>query len=244
MFEKLIDLIKQALKKMLGYDNVKSTLAGDVYGVSEEMSKSISLWEQMYKNNAPWIDTNKGVYSLNLASEICSEVARMIMIEAKSEISQPGVSVEDVDDSKQDDTKLTRASFLNKTYHSHLLKHLRHELEKGIATGGMIIKPYVVGEKIFYDFSIQGEFVPIKFNDDGIITDIAFLTQFIDGKKKYTKVERHIFDEDQRTSTIINKAYVADINENEEDDRLGVEIPLSNVERWKDISENLLLSKV
>lgn len=68
------------------------------------------------------------------------------------------------------------AGYLNKTYQTRLVKNLPVALEKALALGGMIIKPYINNGQMYLDFNYQGDFYPIAFGDDGLTilsTDIV-----------------------------------------------------------------------
>ena len=55
MIKHLIELIKQALNKMIGNPKQDNSIDSSV---SETMIKAISLWKKMYKNKAPWVNEN------------------------------------------------------------------------------------------------------------------------------------------------------------------------------------------
>lgn len=67
--------------------------------VSSKMENAITLWDSMYKNEAPWLheptyDNPVRVVSLGIPSMIASEKARMALIELESEITAPTKEVE------------------------------------------------------------------------------------------------------------------------------------------------------
>lgn len=240
MFSKLLDLIKQALQKMLSIVD-KNNVTDASLCVSDKMKNALELWEKMYRDESPWLSDSNGIYSLGVAPEICSELARSVMLEMSSKIVEDGQSLEyatdddNITDTEGEDKPDTRAGFLDSVYQKGVINVLREKLEHGMATGGMIIKPYHSNGHIYFDFNSQGEFVPLAFSDDGIITDIAFVDSFVYNNKKYTKVERHIFDSQERMVTVVNKAFVS---ENLDDfSELGREVQLSKIDRWAGISE-------
>ena len=53
--------------------------------LTSQMAVNISLWSRMFENESPWL--NKNVKSCNLAAAIASEIARLVTLESKSEIS-------------------------------------------------------------------------------------------------------------------------------------------------------------
>ena len=54
--------------------------------MTSEMARRIELWTAMYEDNAPWVDRKK-VKSAQLPAAIASEVARLVTLEMKSEIT-------------------------------------------------------------------------------------------------------------------------------------------------------------
>lgn len=235
MFSKLLKLIKQALQKMLDVVD-KNKITDSSLCVSGKMENALELWGKMYIDSPPWESESSGIYSMGIPAEICSELARSVTLELDTRIVEKGKEYEEESDSVSEEEDMsTRAGYLNEVYQKGIVSVLREKLEYGMATGGLIIKPYHSNGRIYFDFNAQGEFVPLQFSDDGIITDIAFLDSFIDGDKKYTKVERHIFDQDEKKVTVINKAFVSQNVDDMAD--LGREIPLSKIERWSGISE-------
>lgn len=244
MFKRLIELIKQAVRKMVQIQNIGEIADKDVHTISEDMMNAIELWEQMYKDKSPWLSDTNGVYSLGIAPMLTSSIATNILNEFKSEIIEPGQDLKEVDESKIDEIT-SRATFLNETYHRNLLTTLCDNLEHALALGGMVIKPYISNNKVYYNYCMQGEFVPLSFTDDGLIDDIAFYDDFIDGSKRYRRVERHIFNENEKLYTVYNTAYVADINDiREKGIELGNEIELSKIPRWAGIEPETIIQDV
>ena len=237
MIRKLLNLIYEAIGKMMGYKSIVKEFDIDDSSVSEEMSDALDLWKSMYKDESPWLDDTKGIYSLGLAKQICQSVQQQALSEMETSITEPGVE-EETDEDKNNIID-TRAKFLNSVYQKRLIKKLPNAFEKALALGGMIIKPYMSNGQLYLDFNYQGEFYPISFDDDGNITDIAFFDQFTSGKYIYTKVERQTFSQEKRMVVVENKAFKAQIKDSTDDteQELGKEIKLSSVERWSGISE-------
>lgn len=236
MFQKLIELIKQALRSMVGYKSI-AQVTENFDTISDDMQRSMDLWRDMYLNKAPWLDEVKGVYSLNLAAMICSSLSRQITLEMGCTVTAPN---------QEESSNITRAYYLNSIVQNKIVKVMREQLEHGLATGGMIIKPYVSNDTIYLDYSYQGQFVPLAFDDDGNILDIAFKDTTTRNGKKFTKVERHIFDSQAKTVTVINKAYCAKYDPDNADNEieLGLEIPLGIVNAWAQLSPEVLIQNV
>ena len=243
MFKRIVELIKEALRHFVAYDSVIDTVTTpSVFVVSKEMEHAIDLWKDMYRDEAPWLDDVKGVYSLGIPKQVCQSLAMQVLAEMDVSVVAPGdCTTCDNEAVEMGKESKTMASVLNALMRRSLLPKLPDVVEKGMALGGVVIKPYYTGQGIFFDFSYQGEFVPISFDDDGNIIDIAFLDQFIENDKVFTKVERQTFDAVAHTVTVQNKAFVTKDTQATDDSieryQLGTEIPLSSIARWAGISE-------
>lgn len=237
MIKKLLNLIFEALAKMIGYKSITDAFDIDDNIVSSDMSNAFDLWKDMYKDEPPWQDELKGIFSIGLPKLICQTMQQQVLSEIETSITEPGAE----DDTTEDiaDILDTRAKFLNNIYQKRLISNLPNALEKALAFGGMIIKPYMSNEQIYLDFNYQGEFYPIAFDDDGNIIDIAFFDQFTSGKYIYTKIERQTFSQMKKIVVIENKAFKAQIRSEDDDmeQELGNEISLSSIERWSGIAE-------
>ena len=243
MFKKIVELIKEALRHFVAYDGVVDTVSSSsVFVVSQEMEHAIDLWKDMYQDNSPWLNEKKGVFSLGIAKQVCQSLAMQVLAEMDASIVEPGDCSECANEKAKDGVIENRAGFLSTLANRSLYPKLPDVVEKGMALGGVVIKPYYTGQGIFFDFSYQGEFVPLSFDDDGNIIDVAFLDQFIENDKVFTKVERQTFDAVKRTVTVQNKAFVTkNIVETSDGStqklQLGTEIPLSSIPRWSGIAD-------
>ncbi|MEG0165898.1 hypothetical protein, partial [Anaerorhabdus sp.] len=102
---------------------LKSKANGFVNSVlSDKMASQIELWTKLYEDNAPWIKGN--VQSANLPASIASELARLVTLELKTEV-----------------TGSTRANAINGIY-KKVISNLRVDTEYACAKGGLIFKPY------------------------------------------------------------------------------------------------------
>ena len=163
MFRRLLDLIKQALRKMGAYKDISETVENvNVYTVSDAMTDSLDTWKSVYKDKSKWLSDEEGVYSLGLGKQICEAMQIQVLAEMESSVSTPG-DIENDDDPEMNTN--TRAGYLNNVYNKHLIDKLPSNLEKGMALGGMVIKPYVDKNTIYFDFTYQGDFYPITFDD-------------------------------------------------------------------------------
>ena len=173
-FGAILNKIKEVIRKMIGAKTIESTL-NVTPAISSEMEVAINLWGKMYKGQAPWLhepddDDPTRIVSLGLPALIASEKARTALLEFNSEITTPTKEVEvknpDYTEPKEDifgniipsmqpetiteDRPIgstERAEYLNSQYEK-LKAQLRRQLEYGIAKGGLVIKPYVVLNKV------------------------------------------------------------------------------------------------
>ena len=245
MIKKLLKIIQEALNKLFAKKDIKEALNINSDMISDTLINAIEKWRMMYKDESPWLDEEKGVYSLGLAKQICREIQQQVLSEIDTRIVEPGTE-DDVEEDKNTGINNTRATYLNEIYTRRLLDKLPEIVEKALALGGLIIKPYFSNNQIYFDYCYQGEFYPIEFDDDGNIIDIAFYDSFTSGGYVYTKIERQKFDYTTNMITVINKAYKA--KQKSKDDKteqdLGNEIPLTDVPQWASLEEEVTINNV
>lgn len=255
--------------------------------MSSQMEHAIELWTDMYKGEAYWLKEPTDydpvrIVSLGLPSLIASEKARTALLEFKSEITTPTKEVEKKNPKYKDPepdefgniipsmepktivedkpvTSTDRAEYLNEQYEK-LKKQLRKQIEYGIAKGGLVIKPYLVANKIDktdkqknakadwqmeFDFIQADSFYPLAFDASGQITEAAFIQTQIEKDVIYRRLEYHRWK--NNSITIINKAFKASTNQNQGDVSgldLGHEIPLSTVSAWKDLKDKVEIKNI
>lgn len=204
--------------------------------LSTDMVNALDLWYRLYLNQASWLGGDANVRSLNLPAFISSEVARQIVLEMKWNITGKGKDGATQDDNG-DDVMNPRAEYLKKEFEK-LIAILRMKLEQGCAAGGMVVKPYpnVEDEHIYFDWAMDWGVYPLAFDDDGNISDVIFPDVFRDGKIIYTRLERHTVK--GQDVEITQRAFKSTM-----DDNLGVEISLTDVERWKTLQEKATVKK-
>lgn len=185
--------------------------------MTSEMARRIELWTAMYENKAPWLDREK-VKSAQIPAAIASEVARLVTLEMKSEI-----------------TGSTAAEYLNDQYQEKVLSGMRRYVEYGCAKGGLILKPYVTKTGLTVQYVQADCFFPLSFDDSGRIQQCVFTEQFRKGKKIYTRLEVHELQGEQ--IRITNRAFVAT-----NDYSLGSEINVNSVERWSELEPEMILA--
>lgn len=206
-YSKMLTMIQQVLNK--GSD-VKIDFA-----LTSKMANQIELWSRLYENKAPWL--SETVQSAELPAAIASEVARMVTLELKSEISGSA-----------------RATYISETY-KKILSSLRLQVEYGCAKGGLIFKPYVTSKGIAIQYVQADSFFPIDFDGSGNMTKCVFLEQFRKGDKVYSRLEIH--DLSNEVLTIQNRAFLAT-----NDYSLGSEISVGMIERWSELTPEAKLT--
>ena len=133
----IIDFLKRVIRT-IRKDDLKKILNTDI-AISDKMNYAIALWTKLYKNHADWLDED--TKSLNLPSSIATELARLVTVEMKSEISGS-----------------IRADFLNEQY-IRILPDLRNVTEYACEKGGIILKPYISGKDINVDYVQDDRFI-------------------------------------------------------------------------------------
>lgn len=211
MFHKIIEWIKKVFKQRAADGESVSQIVLD-----DKTIDYIDLWARMYEDNAPWITDS--VKSVGIPAAVASEIARLVTLEMKSEI-----------------TGSKRAEYLNSQY-KKVLSKLRIQIEYACALGGLILKPYVIDDRIEVEFIQADRFIPTRFGSSGI-TACQFIEQITREGKIYTRIESHEFD--GRNCRIQNKAYQSTQNSN-----LGYEISLADVTEWEDLEPDVTIQNV
>lgn len=212
----LWNAIKQVVDRVLGKQTIE-TASGVKLAAAPEMVDAIELWSAMYQDCPPWKGAT--VQTIGLPAAIASEIARLVTIEMKSEISGSA-----------------RAEYLNKQYRP-VINDLRRYVEYGCAKGGLILKPYIDGRDIVVDYVQAGQFFPVAFDSKGDITDIIFAERKQSGDVTYTRLERHKMV--GTVCEITNKAYRS-ANKN----YLGTETHLNAVEEWAGLEPEVTIGPV
>lgn len=222
LFERAKSLISKVVSKIFPNKNIENKLDIDI-DMSDEIAEAIELWTKMYEDNPPWLEEEK-LQSLNIPSSIASELARLVTIEMKSEVTGKTEG--------ESKAKSERATFLNNQYQK-VIDKIRVNTEYACAKGGIIFKPFVDGKNIAVDYIQQGEFYPVKFNSSGDLIAAIFPDTITVKNKTYTRLEYHHLM-DNGIYYISNKCY----------NEVGKEIELTEVEAWKDVLPEVNLKKV
>ena len=97
MWSRILSKLKELLQMVSG-KSIQEELKVS-YAISPKMEKAITLWTDLYKNEAPWLhepdnEDPTRITSMGLPSMIASEKARMALLEFESEITTPTEEVE------------------------------------------------------------------------------------------------------------------------------------------------------
>ena len=205
--------------------------------LSTDMVNALDLWYRLYMNQAHWLGGDANVKSLNLPAFISSEIARQVVLEMKWNITGKGADGS-TQDENGDDVMNPRAEYLKAEFEK-LVNVLRLKLEQGCAAGGMIVKPYpnIEDSHIYFDWAMDWGIYPMAFDDDGNLSDVIIPDIFRDGKTIYTRLERHTVK--GRDVEITQRAFKSTMEDN-----LGVEISLTDVERWSSLQEKAIVKNV
>lgn len=212
MFERVNKIFKGVLSMILNRQDIAKELEIKI-AMNNDMANAIELWCNMYSNNPPWLDDE--TKTMGLPGAIANELARLVTIEFKSEISNN--------------------ELLNKTYQD-LISVLRINTEYACAKGGIVFKPYFYNGNIEIDIVQQDNFLPVSYTSTGEITAAVFLETKIVEDKKYTRIEYHEFKDDNYT--IKNYAYVKN-NTVMMDKSLGKRVNLNSIQEWEDLEEEI-----
>ena len=231
MFDKLKETL-QGFFKMVKSKSIMQSIKIQP-AISSEMADAIELWDLMYRGKAPWLhepthENPVKIVSLGLPAIIASEKARTATLELKSSISDPATSEQDSIRRK------SRAYYLDQSYQT-LIENIRKELELGIATGGLVIKPYYNKSKegIAFSFCYADSFYPIAFNSSKEIVEAAFAEQKTVGKNVYTRIEWHKLE--KRVVTVRNLVFEG--SEGTGRNSLGKQTSLSVLPDWSELQE-------
>lgn len=231
MFTRLMNFIRQVVRKILPYRDIESVERIET-PLSNEMANALDDWYNLYLNKADWLKPDT-VKSLNLPAFICSEIARQILLEMKWSITGKDKTGKG---QTKDGEEITnpRAEYLKAEFEK-CVAVLRQKLEQGCAAGGMTIKPYHKNDHIYFDWTMDWSLYPISFDDDGNLADVIFRDTFMEGKTYFTRLERHKVNGDN--VEITQRVFKSNMR-----DAIGVEISLSEVPQWAELKPQITVT--
>ena len=171
---------------MIQYESVRKAMGVDI-AISQKMAHAIYKWNKMYTNEAPWL--TEEVKSLNLPASICSEMARLVTMEAEIGI-----------------TGSHRAELIGESL-KKFLTNIQVYTEYACSVGGIVFKPYLSDGGIAVDVVRAGDFFPVAFDSAGDISAAIFPEYKRVGKKLYTRLEYQAYESGHYI--IQNRAFVS-----------------------------------
>lgn len=211
----IMDQLRKVWNKLLRKE-IGKTVSMDV-SISSAMEDAIVLWGKMYGNSPPW--KREGMKTLNIPAAIASEMAKTVVLELEAKVSGSA-----------------RANYINTEMNNKVFGKVRDIAEFMIAKGGVVIKPYVNGQDIEVDIVQAEHFYPVSFDSNGNITSAFFDDFEFAGDVRYIRLEFHELVDGHYTIT--NKAYKKEgwkKKRDSNDDDLGKECQLTEVDRWAEI---------
>lgn len=172
--------------------------------ISSDMCKALDAWENAYTDRSSWL--TERVRSMRLPATIAREFKRLTLTELAVSVTDPEL-----------DRVMQTAA-----------QQLRRRLDHGIATGGMLLKPYYTRNGIGIDMSPQNHYLPVSFTDD-TCESVVCPEEIVLGNSFYTRLEYHTFDKNKGTHTIENRCYRSGMQ-----GTLGTACDLSDVPAWAD----------
>ena len=193
-----INFLKGVWQRMFPLKDIKQAL-GVKLAITDDMMQSIEMWQKCFAGQAFWLSDS--VISLRLEQAITREFANITLNEMTASVSNDK---------------------LQKIFET-ATEDLNSELQSGLATGAMVIKP-LGGDKVQYISA--NAFVPIEFDARHRLVKVIFPEFKKIGDNYYTRLEYHSLDT-EKGLTITNTAYVS-----ASEGQLGREIPLAAVDEW------------
>lgn len=184
---------------------------------SDRMMTAIDAWLEMFGGNAPWLKDNP--QSLGIPAIVASEIARSVTLEMEVNISGSQM-----------------ADYISEQFKT-IISDIRTNTEYACAGGGIVFKPYVYNDSIITEIVQANAFYPVAFNSAQKITSAYFIYRHWEGKKIYSRLEKHELN--GTSYKITNKAYVSTV-----DDALGKECALTEVSEWSDIQPEVVIEGV
>jgi len=216
VLRKITEWLKGAWYKMIGKSTLQTAIGAEI-AVSEPMLKGIEKWAKMYENAAPWLSAT--VKSLNLPAAIAGEIARIATIEMSVEL-----------------TGSARADFLAEQLEP-VIDELREQVEYGAALGGLVLKPFVDGDRVMVDYVRADSFFPLEFDSAGEIRAAVFVDQRKVGDNHYTRLELHRMT--AKGCEIRNQAFRSTTS-----DTLGQPTSLGVVPEWAELAPQALITGI
>lgn len=203
---KILNAIRELVRKMFPSKTIKEVYSVDI-AVTDLMMRHIAEWNRMYSGKASWL--SEDVISLRLEQAIVREFANITLNEMTASVTDKRID------------EIFKAA----------IKDINQNLQKGLASGAMIIKP-LDGNNVQY--IPQTDFIPIEYDVNGRLMKVIFpeIKQISD-REYLIRLEYHSLDA-EKGLTITNRAF-----RSSSPDSLGKEISLKSVTEWSFLMEGV-----
>lgn len=182
--------------------------------VSSDMMRKTETWERLFQNRARWLSDR--VKTMRIPVSIAREFKRLALTELELT-------------SDRDDLSECLQS---------AIPLLRRKLDAGLAYGGMLMKPYRNGSKIYADLVPQNQYLPVNYTDD-VCTSVICPDEIVVGNTYYVRLEYHVYDSFSMTHTITNRYFSSSVP-----GFLGRECNVPDIPEWQNIPEKEIFSNV
>lgn len=199
---------------------------------SSVMDGKIQLWNNISSDVPPWLDSDDGIETINMAKHISDTRAKLVTLDLGIAVSGSGQSNSELGEGVEPVSG--RAEWMQKVAND-LIKRLPETVSNAARLGGMVIKYNGAN----WDFLLQGEFWITAVDGDRNVVGAIFPEYITKGTDQYTRLEYHRFEGDLYVVT--NKAF-RDRSMNSDKHNLGSEVPLNSVEEWAGMREETKIS--
>lgn len=200
-----LDLMKGVWRRLFPIKDIKRALNVKP-AITQDMADNIDKWYKCYAGKADWL--NDSVKSLRLEKSIVREFSNIVLNEMTVKISSPKLQ----------------------EIYDNTTKDLNMNLQKGLATGAMVMKPLGADKAQILG---QNNFIPLEYDSDKRMTKCIFPDLKRTGNKYFVRFEHHDLDPINGL-TINNYAFVSSNN-----GQSWIEIPLDSVEEWADLETSI-----
>lgn len=172
------------------------------------MNICINTWFDVYQGNSLWKKCND---NFNMSVIAVSYMSGIINNELQYNCGES-----------------QKAKYIYSQINDNFLCRIEEYCQLQLIGGYVMIKPYITGKSVFYDVVKSSDFLPVKCDPSGRFTEGKFSESLKKDKDEYVRIEHHIFNADEQTYTVINKAYKA------YNGMISGEISLSSIPEWAD----------
>lgn len=176
-----------------------------------ELENDQRIWQRMLDGKADWNIGSDGVPSLRLASSLCREISNNTTFELEADLTG---------------NEALKEQFMNAVEQMPTVVSLLSGL------GSLVLKPFVRVDKILLTIATPDRFFPIKYNEVGDLTSVAFADSMKTAEEVYTLLEIHEWDEPTSAYSIAYKAF-----KSKDGSDLGQLIPVASVAAWASLED-------